>query len=245
MILIDQDSAKDFEALNEVLSQISTASQTSLDRLQELQEKIDRASLFEDLQSLKRNLTDCLESIRGECCRRRDEAGQAAARINQGLQKTSLKVDPLDLDPLTGLPLRPGAETAIKTACGARAHAYAGLFVIDRIQVITSRFGAEFADRILIFFAQQLSLVLTGKDTLYRWGPNTFLALLDRRESPDHVRREMARTMTQKWEQTFDLGSRSVVLPVSSTWVVVPLFEQSYAETMQKLEAFNGASRRA
>jgi GGDEF domain-containing protein len=244
MILIDQESAKDFDQLAEILSQISMASQASLNRLQELQVKIDRASLFEDLQSLKRNLTDCLDSIRGECCLRRDEADRAAAKLKESLQKTSLKEEPPELDPLTGLQMRSEAEAAIKTACGGAVHAYAGLFVIDRIQVITSRFGNEFADKILIFFVQQLSGALTPKDTLYRWGPTTFFAMLDRRESADHVRREMARTMTQRWEQTFEIGSRSVVLPVSSTWTVMPLFEQSYAETLHKLEAFSAAPRK-
>jgi GGDEF domain-containing protein len=243
MILIDQESVRDFDLLTEILSQISSANQASLNRLQDLQEKIDRASLFEDLNSLKRNLTDCLDSMRGECCRRRDEADQAVARLKDGLQKTSPQAEAPELDPLTGLPTRSEAETAIRTACAEVAHTYLGLFVLDRIQVISSRFGDQFADKIVIFFAQQLSSVLTGKDTLYRWGPTTFLALLDRREGPDHVRREMARTMTQRWDQTFEIGNRSVVLPVSSTWTIMALFEQSYAETLQKLEAFS--ARRA
>jgi GGDEF domain-containing protein len=115
---------------------------------------------------------------------------------------------------------------------------------MDRIQVINSRFGNELGGQVLLFFVQGLTTSLMGKDTLYRWSPTSFLALFDRRENPDQVRREMARTMSQRQEQTFEIGDRSVVLPISATWVVIPLFEQSFSESLQKLDAFGGLPRR-
>jgi hypothetical protein len=51
--------------------------------------------------------------------------------------------------------------------------------------------------------------------------------------------------MSQRREQTFEIGERSVVLPISSNWVVIPMFEQSYSEILQKLEAFSALPRRA
>ena len=197
----------------------------SIDRLQELQERIEQASTIEDVRALKLELCDCIRLIRSEC----------------GLPE-SLAETP-DSDSLTGLPLRSGAEGAIKSGCAAGAHTYAGLFVMDRIQVINSRFGNELGEQVVLFFVQHLSGLLTVKDILYRWSPSSFLALLDRRESSDQVRREIVRAMSQRREQTFEIGDRSVVLPISSTWVVIPLFEHGYTEILRKLDAFSGLPR--
>ena len=126
----------------------------------------------------------------------------------------------------------------MQAACIEEAHVYAGLFVLDRLQTIVSRFGDELGDRLILFFVQHLSTALTGNDTLFRWSPTSFLALIHRCETPEMVRRHMARTMAQRTEQTFEIGDRSVVLPVSSSWVVIPLFQQTYAEIAKKLDAF-------
>jgi GGDEF domain-containing protein len=207
---------------------ISIASQASINRLKELQERLERASMLEEVRALRAELSDCIQLICTEC------------GLQENPEIQSKEASP-DLDPLTGSPLRPGAEEAMKSASDAGAHIYAGLFVIDRMQVINSRFGSKLGDQVLLYFVQHLSAALTGKDTLYRWGPTSFLALLDRLESLDQVRREIVRTMTKRREQTFEIGDRSVILPISSTWIVIPLFEQGYSEILQKLEAFDGS----
>jgi GGDEF domain-containing protein len=166
----------------------------SLDRLQELQERIEQAFTIDDVRRLKRELCACLESIRGEC------GGQTG--------ETKSREETPEFDPLTGLPLRSVAEGAMKAACAGGTRTYACLFVMDRIQVINSRFGNQIADQVLLFFVQGLTMSLMGKDTLYRWSPASFLALFDRLENPDQVRREMARTMSQRQEQTFEIGDR-------------------------------------
>jgi GGDEF domain-containing protein len=229
--------------LTEAMAQISTGSQTSIHRLQELQKQIEHASQVEDVRTLKLGLSDCLHSIRGECDRQRDEADQAVANLRRGIQEArETKVPeagPVS-DPLTGLLLRPGAEEAIQAACDSGAHTYTGLFLMDRLPAITARFGADLGDEVLLFFLQHLSTALTGNDTLFRWSPTSFLALIERRESPDLVRREMAKLLAHRLERTFKIGDRSVELQVTSTWVVVPLFEQGYAGVIRKLDAFSG-----
>ena len=227
--------------LTNSMSQVSTASRTSIEQLQHLQKQIEHASMVEDVRTLKLRLSDCLQSIHGECERQREESAQAIEQIKNGIQK-AIEPKPVEespiADPLTGLILRAGAEQAIKASSIQGAHVYAGLFVIDRIQSIVSRFGAELGDRAMLFFVQQLSMALTGNDTLFRWSPNSFLALIHRSESPDLVRREMSKTIAHRTEQSFEIGDRTVVLPLSSSWVIIPLFEHSVAEIVKKLDAF-------
>ena len=227
--------------LTNSMSQVATASKTSIERLQHLQKQIEHASMVEDVRTLKLRLSDCLQSIHGECERQREESTHVVEEMKTGLQKASetkpVEKNPI-ADPLTGLIMRAGAEEAMKTACSAGAHLYAGLFVIDRIQSIVSRFGSEIGDRAMLFFVQHLSTALTGNDTLFRWSPTSFLALIHRSESPDLVRRQMSKTIAHRTEQSFKIGDRSVELALSSSWVIIPLFEHGHAEIVKKLDAF-------
>jgi GGDEF domain-containing protein len=230
--------------LTNSMSQISTASKSSIEKLQELRKQIEHASMVEDVRTLKLRLSDCLLSIRGECDRQRGESDLAVEEMKSGLQKAQetrpIEISPI-ADPLTGFILRPGAEQAMQAVCVAKAHVYAGLFVMDRIQTIVSRFGAELGDRALLFFVQHLSTALSATDTIFRWSPTAFVALMNRPESPELVRRQIAKTMAKRMEQTFEIGDRSVVLPVSCSWIVMPLFELSYPEILKKLDAFSAS----
>ena len=69
-------------------------------------------------------------------------------------------------------------------------------------------------------------------------GPETFLALLRRTESGEQVRRELARFLTGRLEETFEIGNRSVTLPIVSTWMVMPLYESSFDQILKKLDGF-------
>jgi len=138
----------------------------------------------------------------------------------------------------------PSSHAAIAAACEEGSHIYAGLFILDRIQSINSRFGQSLGDQTLVFFQQHLSQALRPADRLYRWNDTSFLALLDRPEPAVDVRRELARALSHRTEHTFKIGSRSVTLPLSSTWIVSPLFGQRYRENLQKLDEFYEAPRR-
>ena len=80
---------------------------------------------------------------------------------------------------------------------------------------------------------------------LFRWSEASFVALLERKEAGEQVRREIARLLSRRLEQTFEMVGRSVVLPITSTWTIVPLFESGYAQSLSKLDAFNGSARRS
>jgi len=206
---------------------------------------IEGAVMVEDMRTLKSSLSECLESIKTETVRQREESARAVAEINQGLRRTrepKTSAQTGDVDPLTGLPLRAHAEKAIREACGDQVQTYAGMFLIDRIQVISSRFGVALGDKLVLFFLEHLSQGLSSDDQLFRWGRGAFLAVIDRPEPHEQVRREFARLLSRRLEQTFEMGDRSVVIPVASTWIVVPLFKSDPLEVGRKLDAFIATS---
>ena len=62
--------------------------------------------------------------------------------------------------------------------------------------------------------------------------------MLYRKESVELLRRELARLLSIRMEQTFEIASRTVTLPISPSWALVPLFESNQAEVLRKLDAF-------
>jgi GGDEF domain-containing protein len=129
---------------------------------------------------------------------------------------------------------------ALRLECEQQSHVYAGLFVLDRIQAINTRFGSA-GNEVLILFQKHLLRGLLAGDELFRWGPDSFLALLPRTESGELVRRELRRFLSARLEETFEIGARSVTLPIASTWTVIPLFESGYNQNLRKLDAFRAA----
>ena len=182
--------------------------------------------------------------MRVEIDRQRQETVEAVEGLKQGLKKAQeppAEEASAKPDPLTGLPSRLEGEAAMRLACGQQSHAFAALFVLDRIQAIKSRFGSALGDEVLLLFQKHLMHGLSAGDELFRWGPDSFLSLLLRTESGEQVRRELGRFLTGRLEQTFEIGARSVTLPISSTWTVIPLFESSFNQNLRKLDAFRAA----
>src|SRR5258706_4918521 len=60
--------------LTDAMAQITTASQTSITQLQDLQKQIGQAVMLEDIRTVKMRLSDCLESMRLESDRQRHES---------------------------------------------------------------------------------------------------------------------------------------------------------------------------
>jgi GGDEF domain-containing protein len=231
--------------LTQAMSQISTGSEVSIHRLHDLEKQIEHASMVEDMRTLKTRLSECLETIQTETVRQRDDSKRVVADLDQGLRKAQEPqiVRPVgEADSLTGIPMRPQAEQAMRTACADGVHTYAALFLLDRIQAISSRFGFALGDQVILFFLQHLSQGLRADDQIFRWGPGAFLALLPRKEAAAQVRSELGKFLSRRMEQSFAVADRSVVVPIGSTWVVVPLFESGVNEVVHKLEVFASAA---
>jgi GGDEF domain-containing protein len=231
--------------LAQATAQISTGSETAITRLRDMQKQIEHASMLDDIRSLRSRLSECLDSIRSESVRHRDEAARVTAELDQGLRKTRETVATVErgeADRLTGIALRPRAEQAIQAACQAGEHCYAGLFILDRIQAISSRFGSALVDQVVLFFLQHLSQGLTSQDQIFRWGPDAFLALLERDDTAENVRREVGKVLSRPIEPTFTVSDHSVVVPIASIWVIVPVFNSTVTEVVHKLEVFTSGA---
>jgi len=236
--------------LTQAMAQISAVSEMSVTQLQELQKQIEHATQLEDIRTLKTRLGECLVSIRDESARHREESTRVVAELDHGIrqvQTTRAEGQPEPAAPIPendripGILGRTDAEKALRVSCEQGAPAYAGLFIVDRLKSITSRFGNTLADQVIAFFAEHLLTGLTPQDRIYRWDRGTFFALLDREEAPDFVRKQLARLLSRRLDHTFEIEGRAVAVPIASTWTILPLRESNFSQILRKIEVFTAS----
>lgn len=206
---------------------VSAAGNTNVQRLSEIEKQVTVASALDDVRLIKSKLSDCLADIREDAERQKKETGETIEELNKSLEHARsggasvVKTGPLDA--VTGLLTRPGAEEAFARATRDGTQVYAAVLVLDRLQTVNLRFGREVGDEVLVAFAAMIRGLLSAGDTLFRWSGPTLVALLPRQNSLERVRSEIARIAETKLEHIIETPERSILLPFSARWVVLPM----------------------
>lgn len=148
----------------------------------------------------------------------------------------------LAVDPQTGLPGRAEAERAFAQLHRQGSRAFAGVFVIDHFKTIVQRYGFQAAEEIILFFSVHLAQGLAGGGQLYRWTGPAFVVLLERLDSIERVRRDVAGLASLKLEKVLQLKARTALLVVSAAWEVFPIYASSSVEQLvRQIDAFAAA----
>lgn len=231
-------------AFGDTLAAISTASEASVLRLRDLEKQILKASSAEEVKTFGPRVAATLESLREQTLRQRERTEQSIAQLRRDLEngRPAGALNPnagARADSLSGLPHRAQAEQALDAAIQAGGHGFAVAFVVDRVHLINARFGYAVGDQILLLFSEHLSQHLNAGDQLFRWTGPVFLVLMDRPDLPDSVRTEVKRVTSKKLETTVQIGSRSVLLPVTSSAAIFSLLDaDSAAGLVEKIDTF-------
>lgn len=232
--------------LTRTMSEVSSGSESSIKRLQEIEQKLSKAGQIDDLRTLKLRMADCLDAVRDEAAHRKREADRLVdtmrADIETARQKKSAVLQ-APVDTSTGLLSRVEAEAALKSAAASDKPAYVAVFVLGRVQAINSRFGHAMAEKVMGFFLDSVRSALASDDRVFRWNEASYLAILEREDCLEHVRREIGRHLFRKSEQTFEFENRAVVVPISAASLIVPVSAHALSATLAELDAF--ASRTA
>jgi diguanylate cyclase (GGDEF)-like protein len=145
------------------------------------------------------------------------------------------------LDRLTGLPDREQAERTLDLLWQAEQRCYALVVVVDSLPTINTRFGRRAGDELFRNYAEFLSRLLSADDQLFRWSGPSFLVLVPRFQNLDNVRDEFrTRIERNKFEHTVRTSTRSVLLPVSPRWMVLPALE-NLDQYLESIDNFVGA----
>ncbi|MGA3026435.1 MAG: GGDEF domain-containing protein [Bryobacteraceae bacterium] len=201
--------------LMNALSSDSLTSSSGKGELEAFRGRIDspNGDLFRTRTQLAHWLTrwrrEIEQRLAGAASGGQPRAGEAAADARSGA------------DPCTGLLNRYAADAALARAAEEGRQVYAAVFILHRLQALNKRFGYAVGDRLLLLQGQHLARQLAPEDQLFRWLGPSFLALLDRSGPLEAVVSEVGRVGSNQFHTNVDLGSRSVLIPVSSRWHVV------------------------
>ena len=217
-----------------------TAAQSN--RLRDINWKIGKAVAAEDIRDLRKVISDYVEALRNdvvktkekETAARTEREPQPEKAISNATTAESIQ-QPNSLTPLLN---RSDAETAIHECRQNGSGSFAVPFVIDRLRYVNSRFGDQVGERITTLFLERLASGLSVDDRLFRWGESSFVSLLEKRESEGAVRRQIERILFKRLVETFTVKDQSVMLPISATWIVVPIAEMNCDAIISSLDSF-------
>jgi GGDEF domain-containing protein len=228
---------------------VSKGSVSSATNLRQIERQIEKAGQIDDLRALKAQLELSLKGICDEAAQQKERSASIDSHIRETMSRPEsaavLAGAVSDLDLVTGLPSFRMILPALRAAIDGGRHVYAVLLCVDRIEIINSRFGFASGDRVLMVFGQHLAERFSGADVLFRWRGPGFLALIERTGSEMAVRAEIARIVSARLEQDIELGGRSVLLPISSSWMLAALANSNAEAIFKKLEDFSVAQARA
>ena len=191
---------------------------------QQLGERLERAVALEDLQALKVEFGECLRDFQDETLKRKTEMDSVITTLQQEVERTTTGSDSLlGTDPATGLPGQAAAEAAMLQALKAGTRTFVVTLVISRMQSINARFGYHIGDQVLQTCRETVEKHLLPGDQMFRWTGPAIVLLLDRADSLDVVRGHLKRILDARIEETYSLGSRAVLIPISLAWSALKL----------------------
>jgi GGDEF domain-containing protein len=199
------------------MEDLTIAGPKLMQELREIEKLLAAAADPEVLRGHKVSLTKCLTEIREEAERHRQADGGRAS-----------------LDPVTGLEGRSAAEAALVAACASDSPCCAVVVSIDRLALYNRRYGRDVGDKVLHFFVEFVKRAFEGV-TVFRWtGP---AVVLMRQGSPDGIQAEMRRVFDPRLQFEVDSGSRSILLAIGASFLVVPMMVDSLL-VVNKIDSF-------
>jgi GGDEF domain-containing protein len=227
--------------LTETVIAVGSGTENSVTSLQEIEKSIEQVRLLEDIHSIKAQLGICLEGVRGETQRQKDQGKVLLEKLEKELAQTRRSGSTVvNLDQVTHLPDKTAAEARLREAVGAVDLSFLVLAVVNRVHAVNARFGYAIGDEVLAEAAQHFRESLSNEDQLFRWQGPALVAILKREESIDAVREELRRFADKKIDKTFMFGARSILLPISTSWTVF-LIESPLDALIRKVETFTAA----
>ena len=175
--------------LTETVAALSVQSTASVTRLQQIERKIEQASMVEDLRSLKANLAECLDAVREASVHQQKQTAETIQLFERQIQTAKSR-----------MPLAQAAEAdeagRVEPKPESKTTEYMVVFLLDRENSIAARFGEDARQSILRFVNQRLKDALMPSDRVVRWKGAAFLASLKRTGSILDVRAELCSAAT-------------------------------------------------
>ena len=209
--------------------------------LGKIDEDLQRCSGFQDLNSLKQNLGVCLSGFRQEIERektaskarieklqsqienfRKPGAGSTGTTASPARAPAPVRA-PRPLRTTIGPRLREDCMAALQEAIDTGTRHFALVIVVNRVQPIIARFGSDAGKRMLARVEEHLQTQLLASDQVFRWAGPSMVSVLERPEALETVRSTVRRMLEASIEENYNIGGRSVLIPISVAWTLLML----------------------
>ena len=221
---------------------IASATGDAIGRLAGIEKELRNTSATE--AGLGARFSECLARFHTEIERQQSDYAQRILELNaalvnwQGVAAPARGQGATQNDPATGLPERASAEAAIDDAIRERRCVFAAVFVLERLDMVNTRFGYGAGDQIFLLYGQDLAQQLLAADRLFRWTGPALLALLERGGDLVRARADARGIAAKRFSRTIEIDSRSVLLSIGVKSAVFPVLESNRETLIGELESF-------
>lgn len=202
--------------LAQTVASISVQKDSSVAQLQQIEKKIEQTSMLEDMRALKTNLAECLEVVREASLQQQKQSTDTIQHLERQIR--SSKAHLANRRPAPRL----DSEPIVNDETELQETAYAAVFLLDRADLISKRYGKNVLHEVLAFVRQHFKKMLMPKDRFIRWNGAAFIVLVERRGMIEDIMSEFRSVASLGRSQYFEVGDRSVLLDTSLTWTVFP-----------------------
>lgn len=230
--------------LTGTIKSLGSASERSSESLEAIGSQLKRASALGDIQQLRLRLAECLNNVRNEAARLKNENKVNIDSLKSELTSLQHRMANHGIasvtDPVTGLASRSAAEVGIHEAANAGGSRYLLVAVLGKMQSINARFGYAVGDEVLCEFTSRVAGRLCSNAAFFRWNGPTIVAVLQRSQPMQVVSSEVGRVLEAPISKSLMNGLQNAFITTSATWALFPIVAPG-AELIAKIDQFVAA----
>lgn len=225
------------------LSRAFHGSHESVSNIQNIDKLLNKTLELDDLRVIKSRLEECLQTVRTEA-ERTEKNSAGLAEVVHGVVARPHVTDALafcepELNPISGLPGKSRCQSALEAALADAGKFFVVPMQIDRLEAVKSRLGDEACHQVVFMVTESLAKKLQKTDQLFHWEGASFVALLERNHPVEVVKREITRITGARIELTVRVGARLVLVPVTFSYLALPLWEHpSVGQMLHQFQTF-------
>lgn len=205
--------------LTEAVVRVCGSAANSANNLRLIERELENTTGLEELRELKMRLGNQLAAMRYEIERQSEEYAVITRALEESSKQTAQLIKNGTTDLVTGLEDRKCGIAAIERLHDGAVRYFAAVLSLESLDIVNNRYGFAAGDATLTVFSQHLAKNL-DQDHLFRWRGPSILAVITRDISLESARSELARLSMMRLDHTLDIGSRSVLIPISWSWTV-------------------------
>jgi YesN/AraC family two-component response regulator len=120
------------------------------------------------------------------------------------------------------LPAAPEAEAYLESYLGSDRQCYVVMIKLTILRTVEDRYGEKAAAGYLAGAIEFLSRILHNGDRLFQWGEDLLMAVIHRRITPNAVRMEVTRTLSEAPQHLVDQAGRRTMVAITTSFDIQP-----------------------